>query len=101
MTPEVALAAIAETWKRIDPLTEQLSDNITEALANPAFPMLMRCMAMGRVIAGAAEGLFVVTQEDGAETINLVHMVETLPDLIIILRASADLFEAANKVRQN
>lgn len=101
MTPAEADAAIEDIWNRLDSLTREYADNLAKALNNPNVPMLQRCMMMSRVIATAAQGMMIVVTEDGPATVNKFHMVEMLPDLIIGLRAAADLFEAANKGRTN
>lgn len=99
MTRDEATAAIAEVWNRVGGDVDQLADAITLSLDNPAIPMLYRVMAMAKVCGTVGEGLAGLAAEDGAESIGLIHRADMLPDIVITLRAAADLFEDANRLR--
>lgn len=97
MSQAEASKALDEIWDRADPQVAQLCDIVEKSMYNPRIPMLMRVAAVLRMAGAAADGLASLPAKDVAR----VHKIEYLPDLIITLRATADLFEHVNKSRTN
>jgi hypothetical protein len=95
VTPAEASAALEELWNRRDPLVVQLQEIIEGAMVGKPIPILMRCSAVVSMMGACADGLAALEPE----TIAKVHRVDLLPDLILALRATADLFEEANRLK--
>lgn len=100
MTPAAANVALEAAWDRLDATTHQLADVITESLDQREFPSLMRIAAIARVCGAASSGFHIVVVES-PELLAKVRMIEVVPDIIVMLRAAADLLESANKGRTN
>jgi hypothetical protein len=88
-----AIDTLDDIEARLDVTTEQMVEVIRGSF-HKDLPIMLRVLAIS-VVSGAYAEALVKHQRHDAEPVN---RAEYLPDIILALRASADLFEEANRL---
>jgi hypothetical protein len=98
VTRSEAYAALDDIENRLDPTAQNMVDVIRSSMNQPHLPVLLRVMAIAVVSGTYAESLVHHVDHKAGHNHKPVQKMEYLPDIILGLRAAADLFEEANRL---